>query len=91
MRAAEEALGKVDNGRVILRVRSLEYVGPRPTQRRAMAVYLGVVVALLLASPRSASSASRPSTSARAPGRSARDGRRARRSDILRYFMVENG
>ena len=49
MKLAEEALGKVDNGRVILRVRSLEYIAAITyADDRAMAVYLAVVIALLL-------------------------------------------
>ena len=49
MKLAEEALGKVDNGRVILRARSLEYIAASTyADDRAMAVYLAVVIALLL-------------------------------------------
>jgi putative ABC transport system permease protein len=92
MRAAEEALGKIDNGRVILRVRSLEYVSASSyAGDRAMAVYLGVVVALLLGiaalgifglAAFNVGTRTRQIGTRRAVG--------ARRSDILRYFLVEN-
>jgi len=93
MRAAEETLGKVDNGRVILRVRSLEYVAASTyASDRAMAVYLGVVVALLLGiaalgifglAAFNVGTRTKQIGTRRAVG--------ARRSDILRYFLVENG
>jgi putative ABC transport system permease protein len=92
MRAAEEALGKIDNGRVILRVRSLEYVAASTyAGDRAMAVYLGVVVALLLGiaalgifglAAFNVSTRTKQIGTRRAVG--------ARRTDILRYFLVEN-
>jgi putative ABC transport system permease protein len=92
MRAAEEALGKIDNGRVILRVRSLEYVAASTyASDRAMAVYLGVVVALLLGiaalgifglAAFNVGTRTKQIGTRRAVG--------ARRTDILRYFMVEN-
>jgi putative ABC transport system permease protein len=92
MRAAEEALGKIDNGRVILRVRSLEYVAAATyAGDRAMAVYLGVVVALLLGiaalgifglAAFNVSTRTKQIGTRRAVG--------ARRADILRYFLVEN-
>jgi putative ABC transport system permease protein len=92
MQQAEDALGKVDNGRVILRVSSLEYVA-RATYAddRAMAVYLAVVIALLLGiaalgifglAAFNVSSRTRQIGTRRAVG--------ARRRDILRHFMVEN-
>ena len=92
MRAAEEALGKIDNGRVILRVRSLEYVAASSyAGDRAMAVYLGVVVALLLGiaalgifglAAFNVSTRTKQIGTRRAVG--------ARRTDILRYFLGEN-
>ena len=92
MRAAEEALGSVDNGRVILRVRSLEYVAASSyADDRAMAVYLGVVVALLLGiaalgifglAAFNVSTRTKQIGTRRAVG--------ARRTDILRYFLLEN-
>jgi putative ABC transport system permease protein len=49
MKTAEEALRAVDNGRVILRTRSLEYIAASTyADDRAMAVYMTVVIALLL-------------------------------------------
>ena len=49
MKAAEEKLSAVDNGRIIRRVRSLEYISASSyTGDRAMAVYLTVVISLLL-------------------------------------------
>jgi len=92
MRAAEETLGKIDNGRVILRVRSLEYVAASSyASDRAMAVYLGVVVALLLGiaalgifglAAFNVSTRTKQIGTRRAVG--------ARRTDILRYFLTEN-
>jgi putative ABC transport system permease protein len=92
MRAAEEALGKIDNGRVILRVRSLEYVAASTyASDRAMTVYLGVVVALLLGiaalgifglAAFNVGTRTKQIGTRRAVG--------ARRTDILRYFLIEN-
>jgi putative ABC transport system permease protein len=92
MRAAEETLGKIDNGRVILRVRSLEYVAAASyANDRAMAVYLGVVVVLLLGiaalgifglAAFNVSTRTKQIGTRRAVG--------ARRTDILRYFLAEN-
>jgi putative ABC transport system permease protein len=92
MRQAEEALGKVDNGRVILKVRSLEYVAASSyADDRAMALYLLVVVALLLGisslgifglAAFNVSTRTRQIGTRRAVG--------ARRGDILRYFLAEN-
>jgi len=92
MRAAEEALGKIDNGRVIIRVRSLEYVAASTyASDRAMAVYLGVVVVLLLGiaalgifglAAFNVSTRTKQIGTRRAVG--------ARRTDILRYFLAEN-
>jgi putative ABC transport system permease protein len=92
MQAAEAALSGVDNGRVIVRVRTLEYVAQATyADDRAMAVYLGVVIALLLGiaalgifglAAFNVSSRTKQIGTRRAVG--------ARRSDILRYFLVEN-
>ncbi|HEX9206743.1 MAG TPA: FtsX-like permease family protein [Steroidobacteraceae bacterium] len=92
MKLAEEALNKVDNGRVILRVRSLEYVAATTyADDRAMAVYLGVVIALLLGiaalgifglAAFNVSTRTKQIGTRRAVG--------ARRSDILKYFLTEN-
>lgn len=92
MKAAEEALNKVDNGRVILKVRSLEYVANDSySDDRAMTVYLVTVIALLLGisalgifglAAFNVSTRTRQIGTRRAVG--------ARRSDILRYFLAEN-
>ena len=92
MKAAEEALGKSDNGRVILRVRSLEYVAASTyADDRAMATYLSVVIALLLGisalgifglAAFNVSSRTKQIGTRRAVG--------ARRRDILQYFLSEN-
>lgn len=92
MRTAEEALGRLDNGRVILRVRSLEYVASSTyADDRAMAVYLAVVVALLIGiaalgifglAAFNVGTRTKQIGTRRAVG--------ARRIDILRYFLVEN-
>jgi putative ABC transport system permease protein len=92
MKLAEETLSKVDNGRVILRTRTQEYVAASSyAEDRAMAVYLGVVIALLLGiaalgifglAAFNVSSRTKQIGTRRAVG--------ARRSDILRYFLAEN-
>jgi putative ABC transport system permease protein len=92
MKVAEEALNKVDNGRVILRVRSLEYVAASTyADDRAMAVYLSVVVALLVGiaalgifglAAFNVGTRTKQIGTRRAVG--------ARRRDILAYFMTEN-
>lgn len=92
MKLAEETLGKLDNGRVILRVRSLEYIAASTyADDRAMAVYLVVVVTLLLAiaslgifglAAFNVSTRTKQIGTRRAVG--------ARRLDILRLFLVEN-
>jgi putative ABC transport system permease protein len=92
MRQAEEALSKVENGRVILKVRSLEYVASSTfANDRAMALYLTVVIGLLLGiaalgifglASFNVSTRTRQIGTRRAVG--------ARRFDILRYFLAEN-
>ena len=92
MQLAEEALGKLDNGRVIVRLRTLEYVADSTyADDRAMAVYLVVVITLLLAiaalgifglAAFNVGTRTRQIGTRRAVG--------ARRLDILKHFLVEN-
>jgi putative ABC transport system permease protein len=92
MKQAEEALNKVDNGRVILRLRTLEYVAAQTyADDRAMAIYLGVVIALLIGiaalgifglAAFNVSTRTKQIGTRRAVG--------ARRTDILQYFLAEN-
>jgi putative ABC transport system permease protein len=92
MKMAEESLGRLDNGRVILRVASLDYIAAASyAEDRAMALYLAVVIALLLGisalgifglAAFNVSTRTRQIGTRRAVG--------ARRLDILRHFMVEN-
>jgi len=92
MKLAEETLSKVDNGRVILRTRSQDYImASSYADDRAMAVYLSVVIALLLGiaalgifglAAFNVSSRTKQIGTRRAVG--------ARRTDILRYFLAEN-
>ena len=92
MRAAEEALNKLDNGRVILRVRSLEYVAAATyADDRAMAVYLAVVVVLLLGiSALGIFGLAAFNVSTRTKQIGTRRAVGARRTDILQYFLAEN-
>jgi putative ABC transport system permease protein len=92
MKAAEDALNKIDNGRVILKVRSLEYVVANSyADDRAMTMYLVTVIALLLGiaalgifglAAFNVSTRTKQIGTRRAVG--------ARRTDILRYFLAEN-
>ena len=92
MKQAEEALGRIDNGRVILRTRSLEYIAASTyADDRAMAAYLTVVVGLLLGiaalgifglAAFNVSTRTKQIGTRRAVG--------ARRGDILQYFLAEN-
>jgi putative ABC transport system permease protein len=92
MQAAEDALNKVDNGRVILKVRSQEYVAANTyADDRAMTMYLVTVIALLLGiaalgifglAAFNVSTRTKQIGTRRAVG--------ARRTDILRYFLAEN-
>jgi putative ABC transport system permease protein len=92
MKAAEDALNKIDNGRVILKVRSLEYVAANSyADDRAMTMYLVTVIALLLGiaalgifglAAFNVSTRTKQIGTRRAVG--------ARRTDILRYFLAEN-
>jgi len=92
MKMAEEALGKVDNGRVILRVRSLEYFAAAIyADDRAMGVYLGVVIALLLGiSALGIFGLAAFNVSTRTKQIGTRRAVGARRIDILKYFLTEN-
>jgi len=92
MKMAEDALNKVDNGRVIIRVRSQEYIAASTyADDRAMATYLIVVIALLLGiaalgifglAAFNVSTRTKQIGTRRAVG--------ARRTDIVRYFFLEN-
>ena len=92
MKLAEDALGKVDNGRVVLRTRSQEFIAASSyADDRAMAMYMTVVIALLLGvaalgifglAAFNVSTRTKQIGTRRAVG--------ARRSDILRYFLAEN-
>ena len=92
MQAAEAALNKIDNGRVILKVRTLEYVAANTyADDRAMAVYLGVVISLLLGiSALGIFGLAAFNVSTRTKQIGTRRAVGARRTDILRYFLVEN-
>jgi putative ABC transport system permease protein len=92
MKAADEALSKVDNGRVVLRERSLRYYADATyADDRAMAMYLAVVVGLLIGiaalgifglAAFNVGTRTKQIGTRRAVG--------ARRIDILQYFLVEN-
>jgi putative ABC transport system permease protein len=92
MALAEQKLGAIDNGRIITKVRSLEYIAANTyADDRAMAVYMTVVIALLLGiaslgvfglAAFNVSTRTKQIGTRRAVG--------ARRFDIVRYFLVEN-
>jgi len=92
MREAEDKLAAIDNGRVIVRVRSLEAVAARTlADDRAMTAYLGVLIGLLLAiaalgvfglASFNVGTRTRQIGTRRALG--------ARRIDILQHFLLEN-
>jgi putative ABC transport system permease protein len=92
MKVAEDKLRALDNGRVILKLRTLEYVASSTyASDRAMALYLTVVIALLLGvaalgifglASFNVSTRTRQIGTRRAVG--------ARRLDILQYFLAEN-
>jgi putative ABC transport system permease protein len=92
MKRAEEALSRVENGRVILKTRTLEYVAASTfADDRAMTIYLTVVIGLLLGiaalgifglAAFNVGTRTKQIGTRRAVG--------ARRTDILRYFLVEN-
>ncbi len=92
MQAADAALSKVDNGRVILRERALRYYSDAVyADDRAMALYMAVVVGLLLAiaalgifglAAFNVGTRTKQIGTRRAVG--------ATRLDIVRYFFIEN-
>lgn len=92
MRLAEERLGQRDNGRIVIRVRSVEaYAAASYADDRAMAVYMMVVIGLLLSiaalgvfglAAFNVGTRTRQIGTRRAVG--------ARRRDVVSYFMVEN-
>jgi len=92
MQMAEDALNKLDNGRVIIRVRSLEYVAASTyADDRAMATYLSVVIALLLGiSALGIFGLAAFNVSTRTKQIGTRRAVGARRADILHYFLAEN-
>jgi putative ABC transport system permease protein len=92
MKLAEESLGRLDNGRVILRVRSLEYIAASSyAEDRAMALYLTVVIGLLLGiSALGIFGLAAFNVSTRTKQIGTRRAVGARRTDILRYFLAEN-
>jgi putative ABC transport system permease protein len=92
MKQAEEALSKMDNGRVILKVRSLEYIAAHTyADDRAMAGYLSVVIALLLGiSALGIFGLAAFNVSTRTKQIGTRRAVGARRTDILQYFLAEN-
>ncbi len=92
MKLAEEALGKADNGRVILRTRTQEYIAASTyADDRAMAVYLAVVIALLLGiSALGIFGLAAFNVSTRTKQIGTRRAVGARRTDILQYFLAEN-
>ena len=92
MTLAEEKLGAIDNGRIITKVRSLQYISDNTyADDRAMAVYLTFVIVLLLSiaalgifglAAFNVSTRTKQIGTRRAVG--------ARRIDVVRYFLVEN-
>lgn len=92
MRLVEEKLGALENGRIITKVRSLETIAARTfADDRAMTVYMGVVIGLLLGiaalgvfglAAFNVGTRTKQIGTRRAVG--------ARRVDIVRYFLVEN-
>jgi putative ABC transport system permease protein len=92
MRLAEEKLSAIDNGRIILKVKSLEEIAANSyADDRAMTVYLSVVIGLLLAiSALGIFGLAAFNVSTRTKQIGTRRAVGARRFDIVRYFMVEN-
>jgi putative ABC transport system permease protein len=92
MQLAEQKLSALDNGRVIVRVRSLEYVAASTyADDRAMAMYLTMVVVLLLGiSALGIFGLAAFNVSTRTKQIGTRRAVGARRFDILRYFLAEN-
>jgi putative ABC transport system permease protein len=92
MRLAEDKLSAIDNGRIIIRVESVEELAAKSyADDRAMTVYLSVVVGLLLAiSALGIFGLAAFNVSTRTKQIGTRRAVGARRFDIVRYFMVEN-
>ncbi|RPI15023.1 MAG: FtsX-like permease family protein [Lysobacterales bacterium] len=92
MKAAEDALGRIDNGRVILRVRPLDYIAASTyADDQAMTVYLAVVIALLLGvAALGIFGLASFNVGARTKQIGTRRAVGARRLDIVRHFLVEN-
>jgi putative ABC transport system permease protein len=92
MKTAEDRLGAIENGRIISKVRSIEYVAASSyADDRAMAVYLTVLTVLLLgiaALGIFGLAAFNVSTRTKQIGTRRAIG--ARRADIVRYFLIEN-
>jgi putative ABC transport system permease protein len=92
MKTAEDRLGAIENGRIIAKVRSIEYVAASSyADDRAMAVYLTVLTVLLLgiaALGIFGLAAFNVSTRTKQIGTRRAIG--ARRADIVRYFLIEN-
>ena len=92
MQLAERRLGEHDNGRIVLKVRSIEsYAAASYADDRAMATYMTVVIGLLLSvaalgvfglAAFNVSTRTKQIGTRRAVG--------ARRRDVVRYFLVEN-
>lgn len=92
MTLAEEKLGAIDNGRIITKVRSLQYIADNSyADDRAMAVYMTFVIVLLLAiSALGVFGLAAFNVGTRTKQIGTRRAVGARRTDIVRYFLVEN-
>jgi putative ABC transport system permease protein len=92
MQLAEQKLGEIDNGRIITKVKSLEDIAAVSyADDRAMAVYLGFVIVLLLGiSALGIFGLASFNVSTRTKQIGTRRAVGARRLDIVSYFMVEN-
>jgi putative ABC transport system permease protein len=92
MRTVEDKLSAIDNGRIILKLKTLEELAANSyADDRAMAVYLSVVIGLLLAvSALGIFGLAAFNVSTRTKQIGTRRAVGARRLDIVRYFMVEN-
>ncbi|MFO1392168.1 MAG: FtsX-like permease family protein [Steroidobacteraceae bacterium] len=92
MKLAEDRLSAIDNGRIVTKVRSLEYVAAGTyADDRAMAFYMGLVVVLLLAvaalgvfglAAFNVGTRTKQIGTRRAVG--------ARKRDVVRHFLAEN-
>jgi putative ABC transport system permease protein len=92
MELAEKRLNEVDNGRIILKLRTLDYIIARSyADDHAMTVYLGCVIVLLLGiSALGIFGLAAFNVSTRTKQIGTRRAVGARRLDIVRYFLVEN-